>query len=67
MVKYQGEKVDNIQMHVTNAKNYVVKANDKLAKAKEDHKKVRNRMCCVIVIVLVILLVLVGPMIKSFV
>lgn len=39
LVQAQGEMLDNIQLNVEEAENYVKKANKQLKKAKESHKK----------------------------
>jgi len=58
LVHLQGEQLDNIELNLNKAKNYVEKGVKQLDKAKVNHKKSRKRMCCVIIILLVIFVVL---------
>ena len=53
--------LENIELNVNKAQNYVQKGEKKLTKAKEDHKSARKKMCFILVIALVVLAVIIGP------
>lgn len=42
LVHAQGEMIDNIELNITDAKNYVAKGVKKLESAQKDHRKARS-------------------------
>ena len=59
LVYAQGEKIDSIEAHVADTKDYVEKGEKKLKQAKEHHKCSKKCMCFIIVAGLVLLVVVV--------
>ena len=59
LVFAQGEKIDSIEAHVSESKNYVEKAEVKLKKAKEHHKCSKKCMCIMIIVSLVVLIIII--------
>jgi len=55
LVHAQGEMLDNIELNVGEAKNYVVKANVQLAKAKKSHQTAKKYKCCILVTLMIII------------
>jgi len=58
LVQVQGEQIDNIEMILNKAKNYVEKGVEQLGKAKKNYKQSKRKICCVIIILLVVFVVL---------
>jgi len=54
MVQAQGEMLDNIELNIQDAKDYMKKANVQLGKAKKSHQVYRKYKCCLLMILLVI-------------
>lgn len=67
MVEAQGEQMDNIEHHVINASNYVQDGNKNLIKAKDYQRSSRRWMCIGIIVLLVIIMLILIPIISSFV
>ena len=65
LVQLQGEMIDNIDVNIQKAKNYVQKGEKNLNKAKENMKKARKKKCIILIIVIVILLIVLIPVIKA--
>jgi syntaxin 1B/2/3 len=66
LVQAQGEMLDNIQLNVEEAENYVKKANKELKKAKESHKKWKKWKCILLLcLVIVIAIVIVVPIVAK--
>ena len=63
LVQLQGEMIDNIDVNIQKAKNYVDKGQKNLIKAKENMKKARKKKCIILIIVIVILLIVLVPVI----
>ena len=63
LVQLQGEMIDNIDVNIQKAKNYVDKGQKNLIKAKENMKKARKKKCIILIIVIVILLIVLVPII----
>jgi len=55
LVQAQGEMLDNIEINVGEAKDYVVKANKQLASAKKDHIRSKKCKCCILIILMIII------------
>lgn len=64
LVHAQGEMLDNIELNVDTAKNYVTKAEKELRTAKKDHQAARKRLCLIVICGLVILVVILVPIIS---
>jgi len=60
LVHLQGEQLENIELNLTKAKNYMEKGVKQLDDAKKSHIAGRRKMCCVIILMLVILVILLG-------
>ena len=65
LVQLQGEMIDNIDVNIQKAKNYVDKGQKNLIKAKENMKKARKKKCIILIIVIVVLLIVLVPVIIS--
>ena len=65
LVQLQGEMIDNIDVNIQKAKNYVDKGQKNLIKAKENMKKARKKKCIILIIVIVILVIVLVPVIIS--
>jgi len=57
LVHMQGEQIDNIEMTLNKAKNYMEKGVKQLDKAKKSHIAARKKMCIIIICLLVIAVV----------
>jgi len=55
LVHAQGEMLDNIEINVGEAKNYVAKANVQLAKAKKSHQTYKKYKCCILITLMIII------------
>ena len=66
LVQLQGEMIDNIDVNIQKAKNYVDKGEKNLIKAKENMKKARKKKCIILIIAIVILLIVVISIITIF-
>ena len=66
LVQLQGEMIDNIDVNIQKAKNYVDKGQKNLIKAKENMKKARKKKCIILIIAIVILLIVVISIITIF-
>ena len=67
LVQLQGEMIDNIDVNIQKAKNYVHKGEKNLIKAKENMKKARKKKCIILIIAIVILLIVLVPILIKFV
>ena len=65
LVQLQGEMIDNIDVNIQKAKNYVDKGQKNLIKAKGNMKKARKKKCIILIIVIVVLLIVLVPVIIS--
>ncbi|RZC83769.1 hypothetical protein C5167_046563 [Papaver somniferum] len=66
MVEAQGDQIDNIEHHVTNAAQYVKDGSKELHQAKGYQRSSRKCMCIGLVLLLILILVIVIPIITSF-
>mmetsp|Transcript_26805 Transcript_26805/g.42964 ORF Transcript_26805/g.42964 Transcript_26805/m.42964 type:complete len:307 (+) Transcript_26805:252-1172(+) len=60
LVETQGEMLDQIELHVQQAHQYVDKGVKQLEKAKESQKSARKRMCCIVCCCVIFLMLVVG-------
>mmetsp|Transcript_29930 Transcript_29930/g.73652 ORF Transcript_29930/g.73652 Transcript_29930/m.73652 type:complete len:342 (-) Transcript_29930:34-1059(-) len=67
LVEQQGELLDNIEDMVSHASTYTEAGVVQLVKAKELHKKMRKKMCCLAVCFAVTLLILITFMTNMFI
>lgn len=58
IVHHQGDKLDSIEMNVTNGMEHVERGTQQLAKAEKHQQKARSKSCCLLVILLVILAIM---------
>eukprot|EP01017_Pseudomicrothorax_dubius_P013049 TRINITY_DN15615_c0_g1_i2.p1 TRINITY_DN15615_c0_g1~~TRINITY_DN15615_c0_g1_i2.p1 ORF type:complete len:314 (+),score=82.63 TRINITY_DN15615_c0_g1_i2:80-1021(+) len=61
LVHAQGEALDNIELNIDQAHNYVNKGERKLQEAKEYHQSSRKKLCCLAVIGIIVLVAIVVP------
>ncbi|RZC76520.1 hypothetical protein C5167_000639 [Papaver somniferum] len=66
MVEAQGDQIDNIEHHVTNAAQYVKDGSKELHQAKGYQRSSRKCMCIGLVLLLILILIIVIPIITSF-
>ncbi|KAI3980487.1 hypothetical protein MKX01_008904 [Papaver californicum] len=66
MVEAQGDQIDNIEHHVTNAAQYVKDGSKNLHSAKGYQKSSRRCMCIGLILLLILILVIVIPIATSF-
>jgi len=59
LVQAQGEMLDNIELNVQDAKDYVVKANKQLASAKKSHIKYKKWKCCLLITLMIVLAIII--------
>lgn len=65
IVALQGEKVNSISQHITEAKDYVAQGNQHLEKAKKYHASYRCKLLVILAIVVVLLVVILVPIIVN--
>jgi len=61
LVSRQGEMLDSIEVHVTNAKSHVEKAEVHLERAGRKQRAVRKGMCCMATILCILMTVIIAP------
>ncbi|KAF3326070.1 syntaxin-related protein KNOLLE [Carex littledalei] len=66
MVEAQGERMDDIEHHVTSASHYVKDGNRELQCARQYQRSNRRWLCIGIIILLVIILLVIVPVATSF-
>ncbi|KAI3879668.1 hypothetical protein MKX03_011994 [Papaver bracteatum] len=66
MVEAQGDQIDNIEHHVTNAAQYVKDGSKELHHAKGYQRSSRKCMCIGLVLLLILILIIIIPIITSF-
>ena len=67
LVSLQGEMIDNIEVNIQKAKDYVLKGEKNIDKSKKNLESARKKRCIVILIILGILIVILIPVIISIV
>lgn len=65
LVDIQQESLDVIENRIGKAKDYVERAEVKLAEAEVYQKKARKKQCCLIIVLLVILIAILGPVLGT--
>ncbi|KAM0863056.1 hypothetical protein ACQ4PT_044843 [Festuca glaucescens] len=65
VVESQGEKLDDIETHVDNARDYVHTGNKELGKAREHQRGNRKCLCIGIILLLLLILVVIVPIATS--
>lgn len=65
LVQMQGEMLDNIELNVMQAEDYVRKANVQLKAAKKSHQRSKKFKCCAIIILLILIAVIALPIILT--
>jgi len=65
LVQQQGEMLDNIELNVQEAVDYVKKANKQLDKAKKQHIKSRKWKCCILITLLIVIMAVVIPIVLT--
>ncbi|KAI3897283.1 hypothetical protein MKX03_036633 [Papaver bracteatum] len=66
MVEAQGDQIDNIEHHATNAAQYVKDGSKELHQAKGYQRSSRKCMCIGLVLLLILILIIVIPIVTSF-
>jgi t-SNARE complex subunit (syntaxin) len=61
LVQLQGEMIDNIEINIRTAKDYVLVAEKDIIKSKENMQAARKKKCCILLIVLAVVIVIVAP------
>jgi t-SNARE complex subunit (syntaxin) len=61
LVQLQGEMIDNIEVNIQKAKDYVLKGEKHVAKAKKNMESARKKKCIILLIVIGILVVILLP------
>jgi len=59
LVQAQGEMLDNIEVNIQEAVDYVKKANVQLAKAKKSHMTSKKWKCCILITLVIIVVIIV--------
>ena len=61
LVQLQGEMIDNIEVNIQKAKDYVLKGEKHITKAKKNMESVRKKKCIILLIIIGILVVILLP------
>jgi t-SNARE complex subunit (syntaxin) len=61
LVQLQGEMIDNIELNIQKAKDYVIKGEKHIVKAKKNMESARKKKCIILLIVIGILVVILLP------
>ncbi|VAH94585.1 syntaxin-related protein KNOLLE [Triticum urartu] len=65
VVQSQGDKLQNIEHHVSNARDYVHSGNKELGKAREHQRGSRKCLCIGIILLLLLILIVIVPIATS--
>lgn len=65
LVQQQGEMIDNIEMNIKDAKDYVQKGEININKAHEYQKSARKKKCCILLIAIAVLIVILAPILST--
>ena len=63
LVSLQGEMIDNIEVNIQKAKDYVLKGEKNVVKSKKNLESARKKKCIVLLIIIGILVVILIPII----
>lgn len=61
LVQLQGEMIDNIELNIQKAKDYVMKGEKNIGKAKKNMESARKKKCIILIIIIGILVVILLP------
>ena len=61
LVQLQGEMIDNIEVNIQKAKDYVIKGEKHIVKAKKNMESARKKRCCILLIIIGVLVVILLP------
>ena len=61
LVQLQGEMIDNIEVNIQKAKDYVIKGEKHIVKAKKNMESARKKKCCILLIIIGVLVVILLP------
>ena len=61
LVQLQGEMIDNIEVNIQKAKDYVLKGEKHIVKAKKNMESARKKKCCILLIIIGVLIVILLP------
>lgn len=61
LVQYQGEMIDNIEVNIKTAKDYVQQAEKDIVQSKKNMEKARKKKWCILGIAIAILAVILIP------
>jgi t-SNARE complex subunit (syntaxin) len=61
LVQLQGEMIDNIEINIQKAKDYVLKGEKNVQKSKKNMEKARKKKCIILLIIIGILVVILLP------
>lgn len=61
LVQLQGEMIDNIEVNIQKAKDYVMKGEKHIVKAKKNMESTRKKKCCILLIIIGVLVVILLP------
>ncbi len=67
LVSLQGEMIDNIEVNIQKAKDYVIKGEKNVEKSKKNLQSARKKKCIVLLIIIGILIVILIPVIIAIV
>ena len=67
LVSLQGEMIDNIEVNIQKAKDYVIKGEKNVDKSKKNLQSARKKKCIIILIIVGVLIVILIPTIISLV
>ena len=61
LVQLQGEMIDNIEVNIQKAKDYVIKGEKNIVKAKKNMKSARKKKCIILLIIIGVLVIILLP------
>ena len=61
LVQLQGEMIDNIELNIQKAKDYVLKGEKHIDQSKKNMESARRKRCCILLIIIGVLLVILAP------
>jgi len=61
LVQLQGEMIDNIELNIQKAKDYVLKGEKHIDQSKKNMESARRKRCCILLIIIGVLLVILTP------
>ena len=67
LVTLQGQMIDNIEVNIQKAKDYVIKGETNVVKSKKNLESARKKKCIVLLIIIAVLIVILLPTIIAIV